>query len=76
MLFRSAFNSRFLDAHGVPHVEKGIRRRVAVVNVEDIFQSVALIRYNNSARRFKVTWRYADYDERMNGRDVGELRHL
>ncbi|KAG1435813.1 hypothetical protein G6F56_013824 [Rhizopus delemar] len=62
-----------LGRHGIPHVTKAQENnQFAVINVADIIRCVGLFRYPDKDTDYKVSWPYARYDDRMDGR-VPEL---
>ncbi|KAG1443058.1 hypothetical protein G6F56_010812 [Rhizopus delemar] len=66
-----------LGRHGIPEVKKNADvKHFAVINVDDIMRGVALIRYSDDETKFKVSWRYARYNERMCGKTAGHFRNL
>ena len=58
-----------LSRHGIPHVTKTQEIiKFAVINVTDVIRCVDLFRYSDEDTDYKVSWPYARYDDRMDGR--------
>ena len=66
-----------LGRHGIPHVTKAQENnQFAVINVADIIRCVGLFRYSDEDTDYKVSWPYARYDDRMDGRISGLFSYL